>query len=128
MPTPTSRTRPPGQIPTRARVWRLSFVPGARTRRVDADPVGEALLLQTVFHDTFTQRRTTDVAQADEKNGNIVVRCHATATPSTCRVMPFMCAHRSLSDHPSKKRREPRNLKSTCVPTTTGNITLPYKS
>ncbi len=51
-----------------ARVGRVSFVPRARARRVDTDPVGEALLLQTVRQDPFSERRTADVAQAYEKN------------------------------------------------------------
>jgi len=51
-----------------ARVGRVSFVPRARARRVDTDPVGEAFLLQTVRQDPFSERRTADVAQAYEKN------------------------------------------------------------
>ena len=63
-------------------VGRLSVMPRARTRRVDVDPFGEALLLQTVCQDSFSERRTADVAQADEKNGNVVFRGHGPEAPA----------------------------------------------
>ena len=59
-----------------ARVGRLSLVPGACARRVHADPVGETLLLQTVRQNPFSERRTADVAQAYEKNRDVVFRGH----------------------------------------------------
>ena len=59
-----------------ARVGRLSLVPRPRARRVHAYPVREALLLQTMRQDPFSERRTADVAQAYEKNRNVVFRGH----------------------------------------------------
>jgi len=59
-----------------ARVGWLSLVPRTCARRVDADPVREALLLQTVRQNAFSERRTADVAQAYEKNRDVVFRGH----------------------------------------------------
>ena len=54
----------------------VSLVPRPRARRVHADPARETLLLQTVRQNSFSERRTADVAQAYEKNGNVVFRGH----------------------------------------------------
>ena len=63
-----------------ARVGRLPLVPGACARRVHADPVGETLLVQTVRQNPFSERRTADVAQAYEKNRDVVFRGHSRGT------------------------------------------------
>jgi hypothetical protein len=75
--------RPPGEcdpVPPsdfcRARIWGFAFVPGPCARRVDPDPIGQACLFQTVRQNAFSERRTADVAKADEKNGGVVFRCH----------------------------------------------------
>ena len=85
--------RPPPEcdpVPRRdvdgARVGRLSFVPGARAGRVDANPVREPFLVQTVGQDPLSERRTADVAQAYEENGHVVFRGHGRVfSRSGCR-------------------------------------------
>ncbi len=49
----------------------LSQVPRPRACRVHADPVREVLFFQTMRQDALSQRRTADVAQAYEKNGDV---------------------------------------------------------
>ncbi len=65
--TPPERDPVPHGDVGGARVGLLSLVPGACAGRVDADPVREPLLFQTVCQDPFSERRTADVAQAYKK-------------------------------------------------------------
>jgi len=60
----------------RAWIGGLSLMPCPRASRVDADSVGQILFLQQVRQDAFSERRTADVAQADEKNRDFVFRGH----------------------------------------------------
>ena len=59
-----------------ARVGGLSHVPRPRSCRIHADPVRKIGLGQTVCQDAFSQRRTADVAQAYEKNRDVVFGGH----------------------------------------------------
>ena len=58
------------------RIGRLSFVPRPSASRVDPDPIRQIFFFQSVRQDPFSERRTTDVAQAYEKNGDVVFRGH----------------------------------------------------
>ena len=66
-------------------IGRLSFVPCPCARRVDSDPVRQILFCQAVCQDPFSERRTADVAQAYEKNGDILFRSHGLKLSAGCR-------------------------------------------
>ncbi len=73
-----------------ARVGRLALVPRPGARRVHAYPVREALLLQTVRQNPFSERRTADVAQAYEENGNVVFRGHVSNSARSGRALKVL--------------------------------------
>jgi hypothetical protein len=46
-------------------------VPASRSSRVDAEPISEALLVEKMSEDTFSQRGATDISEANEENGDL---------------------------------------------------------